>query len=192
MENKLKSTHTEDQRFIIGLVDGDSKVIEQIYSDYFSTIQSYVLKNSGTVDDAKDLFNDSLKIIYLQGKNDGLILSRSFGAYLKTVCQRRWLNELKRRQKFIPDIEDQIEPVSDENIGEQLMAHEKMLLYRKHFGELPERCRQILELSIEGDNLREIAKKMKLNYGFVRRRIRECIGGLVKAVKSDPIFEELK
>lgn len=191
MENKANSIHL-DQRFIIGLVESNSKIIEEIYSDYYPRIQSYILKNNGTIDDAKDMFNDSLRIIYLQGKNDNLILSKSFGAYLHTICKRRWLNTLTRSKKFTRDIENQTELASDENIGDAMIAHEKTLLFRKHFENLANTCKQILKLSIEGLNLREIAETLKLSYAYLRRARGECEKKLISSVKSDPIFNELK
>jgi len=180
-----------DQKYIAGLVGGDAAVIDEIFRLYYGQIEAYVLKNKGTGDDAKDLFNESLKIIYLQGR-ENLALNSSFIGYLRTICQRRWINELKRRQRFAPDIEKQPEQETDENLSEALVNQERTLLFRKHFGRLPERCRQILELSFEDFNHREVAEKLGLNYNFVRRRIGECIQQLISTVKEDPIYGELK
>lgn len=190
MKDEVKQAHP-DQKYINGLVAGDEAVIKEIYQLYYRPLERYVLKNKGTIADAQDLFNDSLKIIYLQGRDD-LKLHRSFGGYLRTIYQRRWINQLKRRRKFAPDIEDQAEPPSDDNLLADLVDHERTLLFRKHFGRLPERCRQILELSFEGFNYREAAEKLSLNYSFVRRRAGECIQQLMHSIRKDPIFEELK
>ena len=190
MKDEAKQAHI-DQRYISGLVEGDSEVIKEIYSLFYAQIETYVKKNKGTRDDAKDLFSEVMKIIYLQGR-DGLKLERSFGGYLRTICQRRWINQLKRQQRFDPDIEKQAEPEDDENFTDKLLEQERRLLYRKHFNLLPDRCRQILEFSFQGLNYREVAEKLKLNYSFVRRRGGECTQQLINSVKQDPIFEELK
>ncbi len=179
-----------DQQYITGLIQGDSAVIHRIFEHFYPQVESYTLNNRGTVEDAKDLFNESLKIVYLQGK-DGLQLHSSFIGYFKTICKRRWINELKRRKRFTPEVEDQPEAVSDENLGKSIVEQEKQLLFRKHFQRLPDRCRQMLELSFEGLNYREVSEKIGLNYSFVRRRVNECIQKLMETVKSDPIFREL-
>ena len=189
LQNEGKKPHP-DQKYIIGLVRGDDAIINEIFRQYYPQIEVYVLKNNGNVQDAKDLFNDSLKIIYLQGKKD-LILHSSFIGFLKTICKRRWINELKRQKRFTPDVMDQQEPVSEEDFGKDLAEQEKTLLFRKHFKQLPNRCRQILKFSFEEMNYREIAEKLNLNYSFVRRRAGQCIKTLTAAVKADPIFKEL-
>lgn len=179
-----------DQRFIVGLVNGDTKIIQDIYQICYPIIEAYVVKNSGTKEDAKDLFSESLKIIYLQGK-EGLELHSSFRGYLRTICQRRWINELKRREKFTPDIEDQLEPDAEDYFWEKMVDAEKLLLFRNHIAKLPGRCRQILELSFEQFNLREIAEQLELNYNFVRRRCSECTNLLFQNIKNDPIYKDL-
>lgn len=189
MKNGAKPTHS-DQRFVIGLLEGDTKTIQNIYQVFYPLIETFVVKNSGTKEDAKDLFSESLKIIYLQGK-EGLELHSSFKGYLRTICQRRWINELKRQEKFTPDIENQIEPETGENFWEKIVDAEKVLLFRKHISQLPERCRQILEFSFEEFNYKEIAEKLNLNYSFVRRRAGECIRQLTLQIKDDPIYKDL-
>lgn len=169
----------------------DDALITEVYQTYYAGIEQYVRKNRGTAEDARDLFNDALKIIYLQGR-DGLQLHTSFGGYLGTICRCRWINELKRRQRFTPDIEDQAEPVAEEDIWANMVAYERKLLYRKHFGQLPERCQQILTLTFEGLNYREVAERLDLNYSFVRRRAGECTKKLTQAIRQDPVFKELK
>lgn len=190
MKEKAKQVHP-DQKYINALVNGESSIIQEIFRLYYQQIEAYVLRNKGTPDDAKDLFNESLKIIYLQGR-ENLVLNSSFIGYLRTICQRRWINELKRRNRFSPDIEKQQELASEEDVGKNLVEHEKTLLFRRHFNQLPDRCRQILELSFEGLNYREVSEKLDLNYSFVRRRVGECIKNLTAAVKADPVFKELK
>lgn len=190
MKEEAKRVHT-DQRYITGLVEGDSEVISEIYRLFYHQIEGYVKKNKGTREDAKDLFNESLKIIYLQGR-DKLELRSSFGGYLRTICQRRWINHLKRSQRFEPDIEKQAEPQDVGNVIDSLLDQERQILFRKHFNMLPERCRQILEFSFEGLNYREAAEKLKLNYSFVRRRGGECTQQLIESVRKDPVFKELK
>jgi len=189
LENGARLTHN-NQDIVIGLVEGDTKTIQHIYQICYPMIEAYVVKNSGSKEDAKDLFSESLKIIYLQAKK-GLKLHSSFQGYLRTICQRRWINELKRREKFTPDIEDQIEPESEDNFWSKIVDAEKVLLFRKHITQLPDRCRQIIELSFEEFNYREIAEKLSLNYSFVRRRAGECISKLTLQIKEDPIYKDL-
>ncbi len=180
-----------DQQYIEGLIRGDKRTFKLIYERYFPLIERYVRQNSGQRADAEDVFYKSLEIIYLQAR-DGLVITQSFKAYLKLICQRRWLNELRRSQRVVLNLKDQPEPYLDAEVIAQIEKHERKLLYRKHFQKLPIRCREILELTFEGKNYKEVAEQLKLNYSFVRRRGGECANTLMKNIHQDPLFNELK
>lgn len=190
MSIKQSNSHP-DQQYIEGLVNGDQKTILSIYEKYFPMIKAYVQKNRGQYVDAEDLFYSTLEIIYLQAR-DGLIIQQSFGAYFKLICQRRWLNRLGRAQRMVHNLDDQLEPSIDPEVVKQLEIKERELLYHKHFKQLPERCREILQLSFEGKNYRKIAEVLQLNYSFVRRRGCECANQLMENIQQDPMFNELK
>ena len=169
----------------------DRAVIKEIFKEFFPSIKAYVLKNRGTINDAEDLFHESLKIIFLQAQR-GLSLQHSFGGFLHTICKRRWINVLNRQSRFKNDIEDQPELAADESMVDDMVADEKQLLFRRHFKKLHARCQEILSLSFEGLNYRKIAEQLEMNYSFVRRRAGECIKGLTDSIKGDPLYDELK
>jgi len=190
VKNDFGSSHP-DQKYIEGIRAKDGTVIKAIFKEFFPSIKAYVLKNQGTINDAEDLFHESLKIIFLQAQR-GLLLQHSFGGFLHTICKRRWINVLNRQSRFKNDIENQPEPTTDQSVIADLIADEKQLLFRRHFKKLHERCQEILSLSFEGLNYRKIAEQLKLNYSFVRRRGGECIKSLTDSIKGDPIYRELK
>lgn len=180
-----------DQQYIEGLIRGDRRIFKLICERYFPLIESYVRQNSGQRADAEDVFYKSLEIIYLQAR-DGLVITQSFKAYLKLICQRRWLNQLGRSQRVVLNLNDQPEPYLDAEVITQLEKDERKLLYRKHFQQLPVRCREILELTFAGKTYKEVAEQLSLNYSFVRRRGGECTNTLMKSIQGDPLFNELK
>jgi len=180
-----------DQVYIDGLVSGDKEVIASIYKEFYPMIDRYVKQNKGQSSDTKDLFSTALKIIFLQAK-DGLKIQQSFGAYLRLICKRRWLNILNRRKRMVLDLDNQPEPSVAPDVVKRIEESERKLLFRKHFEKLPERCRQILESTFRGKNYRETAEDLKLNYNFVRRRGKECSELLMENIHLDPLFKELK
>ncbi|MEM1214113.1 MAG: sigma-70 family RNA polymerase sigma factor [Bacteroidota bacterium] len=180
-----------DQQYLEGMVNGDPQVLQRIYARYFPFVATYVRQNKGQRADAEDLFATSLEIIYLQAR-DGLQIRQSFGAYLKLICQRRWLNRLSKAQRTVLDLDNQPEPSLAAEVVTQLEEQERKLLFRKHFAQLPERCRQILELTFADKNYREVAEALALNYSFVRRRGGECVEKLMQNIQQDPLFQELK
>lgn len=47
-----------------GLAAGDRKVIEGIYKDHFNMIQSLIVNNNGSADDAQDIFQEAMVVLY--------------------------------------------------------------------------------------------------------------------------------
>lgn len=76
----LKSIHT-DQEFILGLVQNNSKIIEQIYKKFVPKVIYYISQNNGNHDAAQDVVQEVLITIFNQAKTKGLELTCPFDAY---------------------------------------------------------------------------------------------------------------
>ena len=100
----MKPNH--EQKYIIGLLEGDDAIIQEIYEKFFPMVETYFLNNKGSVDDAKDFFQNALMIVQKQGK-EGLVIEQTFGGYVMRICKLRWINELNRRSRTFFDIDNQ-------------------------------------------------------------------------------------
>src|SRR5882757_284188 len=92
------ATHS-DQRYLEGLLSNDNQLIEEIYRLFSPGIRNWIIQNSGSEDDAADIFQESLIDIYQQAQHKGLQLTCPFEPFLLLVCKRKWLNELKKRSR---------------------------------------------------------------------------------------------
>jgi len=64
---------------IDGIKTRDSCVLQFIYKNYYPSIRNFVLNNSGSEEDAKDIFQESIIIIYRKVKEqEHLLISSSF------------------------------------------------------------------------------------------------------------------
>src|SRR5690606_3743689 len=88
-----------DQRYIAALLANDAKVIGEIYERFANGVKAFVINNSGTIEDAKDIFQEGLIAICHQARKPGFELTCPFWAYLHLVCRGKWLNELKKRKR---------------------------------------------------------------------------------------------
>ncbi|MEO0727973.1 MAG: sigma-70 family RNA polymerase sigma factor [Bacteroidota bacterium] len=179
-----------DQQYVDGLANNNRQIISSIYEQFLPMIVAYVKQNRGNRQDAEDLFAETLEILNLQAR-DGLQIRQSFAAYCKLICQRRWINKLKRNQRISLELEEQAEPVEDAEVVAKMEAYERKLLYRRHFSYLAERCRQILGLQWAGNNLKEVAEALQLNHSYVRRQAQKCKNTLMTNIQGDPLFSEL-
>ncbi|WP_027002585.1 RNA polymerase sigma factor [Hugenholtzia roseola] len=77
---------------------------EKIYEQYFQMVVRYVQKNSGSYEDAQDLFQDTILVVLKKLKQDDFVLSASLKTYLMAIAKNLWLKRLreqKNRLRFI-------------------------------------------------------------------------------------------
>mgnify|MGYP001793959059 CR=1 FL=1 len=187
---RIQGSPHPDQQFVDGLANNDRQIVASIYEQFLPMTVAYVKQNRGNQQDAEDLFAETLEILNMQAR-DGLQIRQSFGAYVKLICQRRWINKLKRNQRISLELENQAEPVEEAEVIAKMEAYERKLLYRRHFNYLAERCRQILSLQWAGKNLKEVAVELELNHSYVRRQAQKCKNTLMTNIQADPLFGEL-
>ena len=60
---------TNEQILLKGLANNDAKAAETIYKDNFNMVQSFILNNNGSYDDARDIFQEAMIVLYENAKN---------------------------------------------------------------------------------------------------------------------------
>ena len=63
-----------DAELLNGLVTRDEKVLREYYELYYQSIRRFVLNNKGNEEDARDLFQDTLVVLYQKVGSDILLL----------------------------------------------------------------------------------------------------------------------
>lgn len=174
-----------------GLRDRDTNVLDHIYENYFQQIKVFITKNSGNEEDAKDIYQDALLVIYQKVIKNTLALSCSFKTYLYSVCRLLWLKHLKESKKqksFTEDTEAWIE--LDSSIVEIIDVNERYVLYQDHFNKLSYSCQKVLELFLAGIPLKEIANILGFKSElYAKKRKHLCKEKLISSIKSDPDFK---
>jgi RNA polymerase sigma factor (sigma-70 family) len=180
-----------DQRYLIGLLNNDNQIVEEIYRRFAPSIKYHILQNQGSEADAADIFQESLIDIYNQAKHKGLQLTCPFEPFLLLVCKRKWLNEIKKRghhpvTKSMDDVSDWGEDVFA--AAEQAVQEEdKARVFLREFGRLGEKCREILRLSLTGDRQEKIAEALGVTYGYLRKKKSECMATLLSYIQAQKI-----
>ncbi len=188
-----KNTHP-DQIYIDGLLQNNSSVIVSIYKKFVPKVKNYIRTNSGDDDQAQDVIQEVLITIYNQAKTKGLLLSCPFDAYFFLLCKRRWLNELKKGSNKEVTLSDENVSI-DESVLE--MAHqtgifdEKQLLFDEMFKKLGEKCQEVLKLSFVTKTMEEVAEKLNVTYGYVRKKKSLCTGQLTEMIQQSPRFQSI-
>ena len=154
----------DENELINGLGRNDRKSIEVLYEVNYPAIQSFILNNNGTVDDAKDIFQESLIVLYEKVSAGNFELQSKIKTYLYAVARRIWLKRLHQMHRFgniVENVDDLI-PV-EEDLEEQERKNEAFNQMDKALSQLGEPCKSLLEaFYIQKKPMFEIAE----NFGY--------------------------
>jgi RNA polymerase sigma factor (sigma-70 family) len=177
-----------DEMIVEGLRNKDHEKIRFLYRNYFDSIQRLILKNSGNTEDAEDIFQDALVIVYKKIQDNQLKLSCSLKTYMYAISRNLWLQKLQKKDNKSEELID----IPDENrepfeINEDFREHEKYNLYQKHFLKLSEDCQRVLKLFLKKISLKEITKIMKFSsVDYTKTRKYLCKKNLKERILNDP------
>lgn len=129
-----------------GLAKDDKKAVETIYKQNYNTIQALVINNNGTADDAKDVFQEAMIVLYQKVKTGSFELNCQIKTYLYSVCRRLWLKRLLHQNKFFSSNDHHEEIVIvDEDIEEHEKRDVEFSMMEKAMNSLGEPCKSLLE-----------------------------------------------
>ncbi len=107
-----------DDQFIDGIKIGDRKVESVFYKLHYHMVKSIVQQNSGTSDDAKDIYQESILAVFYKIRRGELDhRSASLKTYLYSVAKNKWnyhLREIKKVDMIVLDGEYSFAEVNDE------------------------------------------------------------------------------
>lgn len=188
------ATH-HDQKYIDGLLQNNSEIIQLIYKNFAPKVKQYIRNNSGSYDDAQDIIQEVLIIIYNQAKTNGLQLTCPFDAYFFLLCKRRWLNELKKSSNKQVTIQE--EKVSNDELAQEMATEteifeEKQSLFDTMFQKLGEKCQELLKTSFVTKTMEEVAAKLNVTYAYARKKKSLCTGQLTELIQQSQRFQSIK
>jgi RNA polymerase sigma factor (sigma-70 family) len=176
-----------------GLRNRNTDVLEFIYRSYFHQINSFIKKNDGSDEDAKDVYQDAILVIYQKTKKENLALTCSFNTYLYSVCRLLWLKQLEKKKLKKDFLDESVKFVElDNDILSHFDANERFKLYKEHFSKLSYNCQKILELFLAQIQIKEIARVLGYrSVQYVKKRKHQCKEKLITSIKNDPRFKEI-
>ncbi len=184
--------HYSDEAILEGLRLRSDYIINFIYKEFFPLIRFLVTENGGTGEDAEDIFQDGIIIIYnkINLDTNQFVLTSSFKTFMYSVCRNLWLQKLNKRKAVydrLSDVEEYIDlpkaMLSEASIKEVEMHR----LIQIHFLSMPEDCQKILRLFSKNISLREIAVIMGFKTEkYAKTRKYMCKEELKKKISDDP------
>ena len=189
----IETVDDTDKQLLEGLLRADRQQLRRLYGDFRPGIIRYVVRHGGTEADGRDVFQDALLVLYRKMQAGELKLTAPLRTYLLAVCRNIWRTQQRDRREFrlLPG-EGEDRPDLDTDTVQAITRVSRERLYREHFEQLSEQCRQILELFFARVKMRAIAEQLNLSERYVKKRKFECKEKLVERIRQDARWEELK
>jgi RNA polymerase sigma factor (sigma-70 family) len=183
-----------NEELLNGILRNDNVILQHIYKNFYYKVNLYIKKNSGNDEDANDVFQEAIIVVYRKLKANDLIIDCSFETYLYSVCKFLWYKQLTRQKSEKEMIIDStpIEAEFDHDFTELVERNERFKLYQKHFQLLGSDCQKLLQLFFDKVPLKQIAQIMGFSgEKYVKKRKYKCKEYLVTSIKQDVSFRKL-
>ncbi len=175
----------KDSDIIDRIKKADEGALKYLYQKYYRMMVRMIINNSGTEEEAQDIFQDSLIIFWEKVINNELQLTSKISTYLYSICQNLWRKELDRKKRLSREEKDgEIAPEHDQN--------EIIKIMHACINELGETCKQVLTLYyFDKLSMKEIAEKLNFsNADTAKTKKYKCKQELDKLVKSKYTIED--
>jgi RNA polymerase sigma factor (sigma-70 family) len=135
-----------DRELLLGLARNDDKALSAIYKENFPSVLRMVLQYRGSEDDAKDLFQEAMIVLFEKVQQGEFDLYSKLKTFLYSVCRHLWLKKLQTGNMplSLPDELEEVMPVED-TIGEHVKKDEQFRIMEQAMSGMGEPCRTILE-----------------------------------------------
>jgi RNA polymerase sigma factor (sigma-70 family) len=162
---KKEISFTNEAYLIKEIQSGSQKALQYLYKLHFAMIENLIRKNNGSEEDAQEIYQEAMLVVYEKLQKPDFKLSCSLKTYIYSVCRNMWMYQLRKNeqnQTRFSDFEQFIpveEAIAGENPEYEAMLGEVMNL-------IDDKCKQLLELFYyHGFSLEIIAEKLGYNNG---------------------------
>jgi len=164
--------------------------IRYLYRTQFRLTSAYIKQNSGTEEDAEDIFQELVLVFIDILKKDKFRGESSVSTFLYALTRNIWLNELNRRgrSKIRDEIFEKGKDKTDLDVSHLIADRETKMQLMKVVEKLGETCKKIL-LAFYFENLaiREILQNLNYeNEQVVRNKKYKCLKKLQEMMMAEP------
>ncbi len=181
-------------QIVEAIKNNNEHVLQSLYLNNYKKIEYLVLNNNGSVEQAKDIFQEAYITVWKNIKNNRFIPKNetAINGYLYAISKNKWMDYL-RSSKYKKStsldafnysiVEDNIEEAFTENSD----YNQKLKLAMKAFKDLGKPCQELLsKFYFEKKSMVEIAKELLLDAASTRNKKYRCMQKLREiALKSN-------
>lgn len=158
---------------------GDESALEEVYKKYYRMMTKMILSNSGTEDEAKDVYQDSLLVFWQKATSGNLVLTSKISTYIYSICKNLWRKELERKKRLAHEQKDTAVYMDDERAERAQIIHQCI-------DQLGDTCKKVLMYYyFDRMSMQEIADRLGFaNTNTAKTKKYKCKQKLDNIVKS--------
>jgi len=178
MAYKSNSNFNEQEVFE-RICKGDEKALELLYNKYYRMMTKLVMSNSGTEDEARDVYQDALVVFWQKATSGNLVMTSKMSTFIYSICQNLWRKELDRKKRLSNEEKDSFVMMDTETA-------EKEKIIAKCINQLGETCKKVLMYYyFEEMSMQDIADRLGFaNTDTAKTKKYKCKMKLDELVKS--------
>lgn len=137
----------------------DKAAIKSLYENVLPNVEYFVCGNSGTKDDAFDVFQDAFLIFYKKVVNGSFdAVKYNVHGFVFTISKNLWINISKKNVRSKKWEKEQDYYENDTTFLEKILSEERTNILERLFQSLDKKCIEILTMSIyKKMSMKEIA-----------------------------------
>ncbi len=180
-----------DEEVIAGIRNGESAAVAVLYKEHFRAVSHFVINNNGTGDEAKDIYQEAMIILYEKLTQSSFELSCRISTYLYSICRRLWLRKLAGKSRYTGKVEDFEEFITIEEEPNEF-KEENFKAMNDSLDSLGEPCKTLIEdYYVRNMNMQEISEKFGYtNSDNAKNQKYKCLMRLKKLFFSNNKREE--
>lgn len=176
----------KDSEILEKISKGDERALDYLYKKYYRMMINVVLKNNGTEDEAKDVYQEALLAFWQKAASGKLVLTSKISTFLYSICMNQWRKELDRKSRLSNEEVDSAEYQGHD-------GEERYKIVMDCINELGDTCKRILTYYyFDGLNMSDIAEKLNFaNTDTAKTKKYKCkkkLDSLIKAKFSTTDF----
>lgn len=186
MQQKTFKEHMNEFAQLTAIKASDETVLKSLYVNNYYKTEKYILDNNGSVDQAKDIYQEAFIVVWrniqldkFNPENESALVG-----YLYQVARNKWINYLNsshfKKNTKLTDLEYRLpEEVADEE-DNSFIANVK-----KQFEVLGENCRELLtRFYYQNESMKTIAGIFNWTEATARNNKYRCLQQLRELIKN--------
>lgn len=187
--------YINDTSLILGIKKEEEAALKQVYAAYYQMVRRLVCQNSGNDEDAQDIYQEAIVVIYENIKANKLDdLNSSLKTYVYAVSRNIWYKKLREKKRLRLNFIETVEIDKKLNLNLNLdIDEEPNLNYEKAMKaamiQLTGKCRNLLvSFYYEKLKMDEIAAKMGIKNANTAKSMKNKCMNKIKSIAKKELF----